>query len=395
MSELHTSVSTQRKGKSAWRIGLPAGVLACTAALAAPMSAGAAERIVGVDGSNNLVSFTSQGPAGATSRAVTGLVAGDSLVGIDRRPLTGQLYVVSAQGRIYIVDPGSARATAVTQTPFSPLPVGSSFGVDFNPMVDRIRFVSNATQDLRLNQIDGTTAAVDGPLAYAPGDPNGGRTPTVEAVAYDTNVANAPMTELYDIDTTQDALSEQDPPNAGVLNTKGPLGVNAIGPVGYDIAGTNGIGYASFRRSGQSVHELFNVNEDTGRATPAARFNFLPIRGGLRGLTAVGQVPDDRSRPRTAVSIRGVQSRSRVRSRGLQVSGTCNEACVFDVTVRLGRRTVGRTQGVASRSGFRVPLTSSGRSQLRRGTRTLSLSVRTYDAAGNRGTSVRRNVVVR
>ncbi len=139
--------------------------------------------------------------------------------------------------------------------------------------------MSNSTQNLRLNQLDGTTAAVDGPLAYAAGDPNGGRTPTVEAEAYDTNLANAPMTELYAIDTTQDALSEQDPPNAGVLNTKGPLGVNAIGPVGYDIAGTNGIGYASFRRSGQSVHELFNVNEETGRATPAARFNFLPVRG--------------------------------------------------------------------------------------------------------------------
>jgi hypothetical protein len=88
-----------------------------------------------------------------------------------------------------------------------------------------------------------------------------------------------------------------------------------------------------------------------------------------------------------------VQSRSRVRSRGLQVSGTCNEACVFDVTVRLGRRTVGRTQGLASRSGFRVPLTSSGRSLIRRGTQILS--VRTYDAAGNRATSVRRTVVVR
>ncbi len=58
------------------RLGLPVGVLACTAALAAPVSAGAAERVVGIGSSNNLVSFTSQGPAGATSRPVTGLVAG-------------------------------------------------------------------------------------------------------------------------------------------------------------------------------------------------------------------------------------------------------------------------------------------------------------------------------
>lgn len=396
MSELHTSVSAARKGKSRWRLGLPVGVLACTAALAAPVSAGAAERLVGLGGINQLYSFSSQAPAAARSIPVSGLVAGDRLVGIDRRPLTGQLYAVSSAGRTYTLDPATGRATVVTPTPFAPLPQGSSFGVDFNPVVDRIRFVSNTRQDLRLNQLTGTTAAVDGPLAYAPGDPNAGRVPLVEAVAYTNNVANAASTQLLDIDTAQDVLAEQNPPNDGVLNTRGALGVNAFGPVGYDIAASNGVGYATLRRSGRRIHELFTVNPTTGRLSRAARFNFLPLRGGLRGLAAFGQVPNDRTRPRrTTVSVRGVQSRSRVRSRGVQVSGSCSEPCVFEATVRLGGRTVGAAQGLGTRSGFRVLLSAAGRRAVASRSRVLSLTVRTSDAAGNRGTTVRRTVVVR
>ncbi len=398
MSELHTRASARRKGKPAWRVGLPVGVLACTAALAAPVSAGAAERLVGLGGINQLYSFSSQAPAAARSLPVSGLVAGDRLVGIDRRPLTGQIYAVSSAGRTYTLNPTTARATVVTPTPFAPLPDGSSFGVDFNPVVDRIRFVSNLEQDLRLNQLNGTTAAVDGPLAYAPDDRNAGRNPDVEAAAYTNNVANAPSTQLLDIDTAQDVLVEQNPPNDGVLRTRGALGVNAFGPVGYDIAGSNGVGYATLRRAGRRTHELFTVNSSTGRLGRAGRFNFLPLRGGLRGLTAIGQIPNDRTRPRrTTISVRGVQSRTRVRTRGVQVSGSCSEPCVFEATVRLGLggRTVGRAQGVGTRSGFRVLLNATGRRALASRSRTLNLTVRAYDAAGNRGTSARRSVVVR
>lgn len=398
VSELHTRASAHRKGRPAWRVGLPAGVLACTAALAAPVSAGAAERLIGLGGINTLYSFSSQAPAAARSLPVSGLVAGDRLVGIDRRPLTGQIYGVSSAGRIYTLNPATGRAAAVAPTPFAPLPQGSSFGVDFNPVVDRTRFVSNTSQDLRLNQLDGTTAAVDGPLAYAPDDPNAGRNPTVEAVGYTNNVANAASTQLLDIDTTQDVLAEQNPPNDGVLRTRGALGVNALGPVGYDIAGSNGVGYATLRRAGRRTHEVFTVNSGSGRLGRPGRFNFLPLRGGLRGLTAIGRIPDDRTRPRrTTPNVRGVQSRSRVRSRGVQISGSCSEACVFVASVRLGLggRIVGAAQGVGTRSGFRVLLNAEGRRALARGSRALNLTIRAYDAAGNRGSLTRRSVVVR
>ena len=383
-----------RRG-SARRLALPLALASLTA-LAAPAGASAAERLVGLGGTNQLYSFTSQAPAAARTIAVSGLVAGDRLVGIDRRPLTGQIYGVSSQGRIYVVNPATGRATAVSPTPFEPRPQGSTFGVDFNPVVDRIRFVSNTQQDLRLNQLNGTTAAVDAPLAYAPGDRNAGRNPLVEAAAYTNNVANAASTQLLDIDTAQDVLAEQNPPNEGVLNTRGPLGVDAFGPVGYDIAGSNGVGYATLRRAGRRTHELFTVNSATGRLGRAGRFNFLPLRGGMRGLTAIGQVPDDRTRPRrTTVLVRGVQSRARVRSRGVQVSGSCSEACVFEATVRLEGRVVGAAQGVGTRSGFRVLLNAEGRRAVASRSRVLSLSIRTADAAGNRGTTVRRTVVVR
>jgi hypothetical protein len=121
---------------------------------------------------------------------------------------------------------------------------GNSFGFDFNPTVDRIRVVSNAGQNLRLNpdtgQIvdsDPNTPGVqsDSDLAYATGDSNQGQSPNVVGSAYTNNVAGATTTTLYGIDSALDILVTQNPPNNGTLNTVGALGVNATGVVGFDV----------------------------------------------------------------------------------------------------------------------------------------------------------------
>ena len=63
-------------------------------ALFAPIPA-QAELILGLTSANGLISFDSATPGTVTSiGAVTGLTAGDSLVGIDRRPNGGLLYGV-------------------------------------------------------------------------------------------------------------------------------------------------------------------------------------------------------------------------------------------------------------------------------------------------------------
>jgi hypothetical protein len=114
----------------------------------------------------------------------------------------------------------------------------------------------------------------------------------VAACAY-TNSDNDPLTgtELFDIDAARDVLVLQNPPNAGTLNTVGPLGVNAAEIAGFDIAASTGTAYAGMvlmqgkRRSARAA--LFTIDLTTGAAT-----NLGKIGGPfpLTSLTALGPV---------------------------------------------------------------------------------------------------------
>src|SRR5262249_25335120 len=72
--------------------------------------AGLEERLVpatifGVTNANQLISFNSATPGTIISNvSITGLVAGDNIVGMDFRPATEQLYGFSQTGRLYIID---------------------------------------------------------------------------------------------------------------------------------------------------------------------------------------------------------------------------------------------------------------------------------------------------
>ena len=100
-----------------------------------------------LDASNKLMSFRAAEADKITApKAVTGLQAGDKLVGIDTRPANGQLYglaVNGATGRIYTINPVTGAATAVgagfTMPQSAGASVGKEYGFDFNPTVDRIR----------------------------------------------------------------------------------------------------------------------------------------------------------------------------------------------------------------------------------------------------------------
>ena len=121
---------------------------------------------------------------------------------------------------MYAIDFASGFATPIG-APFSP-PWKAAFGVDFNPQADRIRVVSDAGQNRRINPYTGV-AVNYGPLAYAATDQNAGQTPNVVGAAYVNNVPRAPSTALYDIDSILDMVVPQTPPNDGTLNTVGPL----------------------------------------------------------------------------------------------------------------------------------------------------------------------------
>ena len=122
-----------------------------TACLAVPAVGSAAERLVAVDEANRLVVFSSDTPRAITRVRVTGLGAGERLLGLDVRPANGQLVAVSSSSRLYALDAGTGAATAIGQAPFSPAVSGGAFGFDFNPTVDRIRLTSDGRQNLRLH----------------------------------------------------------------------------------------------------------------------------------------------------------------------------------------------------------------------------------------------------
>lgn len=227
-----------------------------------------AEPAVAITADNRLLHFDTRTPGNILIDVpITGLAGGDFLLGIDFRPSDGKLYALANSGNIYTINVATGATTFVstlaadpadTTDPFTGL-VGTSFGIDFNPVVDRLRVVSNMEQNLRINVNTGAVIT-DGNLN--PGDPS------ITGAAYANNFAGATTTTLYVIDSASDTLQIQNPPNNGTLNTVGSLGGDAPEIVGFDISSSSGIAFASARISGAS--NLYTINLATGAATGVA-----------------------------------------------------------------------------------------------------------------------------
>lgn len=212
-----------------------------------------------VSAANELMIFNPTNPV-PVIKAITGIAAGENILGIDFRPVNGQLYALGSTSRLYTINAASGAALAVGTASFTTPLSGSDFGFDFNPTVDRIRIVSNTGQNLRANPNDGLIAFVDG--ALSPG------TPSITAAAYTNNFAGATATVLFDIDTQTNMLYKQDPPNNGTLTAIGALGVTATASNGFDIGGTSGTAYALLTVGG--VTKVYTINLTTGAATAGA-----------------------------------------------------------------------------------------------------------------------------
>ncbi len=236
--------------------------------------------VFAVDAGNNLIRFGAQSPNVVTRRAViSGLQGGETVVGIDFRPVDKKLYALGSTSRVYTIDTLTAAATLVGTTAFAPALNGASFGVDFNPVPDRIRVHSDAEQDLRLNPATGGLAAVDSALAYNAGDANFGVNPNIAGTAYTNSVAGATTTVLYAIDSNRDILVTLPSPNNGKMTTVGSLGPNTNEFVGFDIAGDTGIAYATLTL-GSAGSSLYTINLTTGAATAVGNIdNSAALRG--------------------------------------------------------------------------------------------------------------------
>jgi len=259
-----------------------------TCLLTAGLSLGAAGsaqgNLIGLEApGTRIVSFDAGSPGTLqTSTPITGLAPFEVLVGIDVRPSTGEVVGISTFSRVYVIDPATGIAIPNGAGPFSPSLNGRAVGVDFNPVPDRLRVVTNADQSLRLNADTGAVVLQDTSLAYASGDVAVGVNPFVAACSYTNAFAGATITTLFGIDSNRDTLvmiggpDGTPSPNGGQLTTIGSLGVDTTGFVGMDVS-PHGGAFAVMNLTGESVSKVYTLNLTTGAATLQGT-----IGGGMR-----------------------------------------------------------------------------------------------------------------
>ncbi|QKG56345.1 DUF4394 domain-containing protein [Hymenobacter sp. BRD128] len=266
---------------------------------------------------------------------VTGVIAGQQLVGLDERPSTGQLYALgyntaTQAAQLYVLDGTTGVATAVG-APVTGLNLQDNdrnntrgivpnVGFDFNPRLDRVRIVAPNGTNYRVNPNLGGAAVADATLAYASGS-TVGHAPYIGTAAYTNSALGVTGTTLYDIDVTNTnaLLSIQAPPNAGVLNpvssvtfmTNGngnfyPLTSPTVGldvDVFYDRSSRTNLAYLIEARytdinnqdinnggtTNQFSSNLWALNLANGQATGKNIFGRIPVF--LSNIAAMTPVP--------------------------------------------------------------------------------------------------------
>ncbi|MCC6510433.1 MAG: DUF4394 domain-containing protein, partial [Pirellulaceae bacterium] len=249
--------------------------------------------------SNQLLTFDSATPGTiSNSVAITGLVAGERVVGIDTRPATGQLYAfglvddgATRTGRIYTLDPITGVASQVGNAPWSTTLNDTQFvGFNFNPNVDRIRIVDRQGANFRVHPDTGALAGTDTNLSVA----------GINGVAYTNNDGARSTTTLYGLNIDQDALvtiggiDGVPSPNTGVVNTIGSTGLVALDSYGLEVTSIGGTttAFASAER------KLFSVNLVSGALTSLGTIGgggvvIQAITAALDSITVAGSAGDD------------------------------------------------------------------------------------------------------
>ena len=230
--------------------------------------------------------------------AVSGLTPGETLVGIDFRPVNGQLFALGVDAAadtatLYRVDPSGGGLTAIGAPggiTVGDLPDGG-YGMDFNPTVDRIRITTDSGLNFRLNPNDGTVTAIDTPINGLPAGSTG-----ISAVAYTNSSIGATVTTLYTLDSVSNSLFIQNPANGGTQTSPlavvvggSPLDFTSVNgfdiPAGVRVSSANapavGFGFADLTVGG--ITSLYKINLATGEAINLGTIGSSPAP--LAGLT--------------------------------------------------------------------------------------------------------------
>jgi hypothetical protein len=240
-------------------------ILAASTALIITASAASAAEVAALTGDNTIAIVDTSQKKVVKTWNITGIAG--KVLGIDVRPADGMLYALGADGGVYTVDIKSGKATLKSKLE-SMLPAGVMATVDFNPVADRLRVMGNDGTSLRVNVDDGKVIK-DGSHKFADADMHKGEKPNVVAGAYSNSVKGTKETTLYNIDGTIGALVRQAPPNDGVLNAIGKLGIKAD-TVAFDIWSDGQGKNDAWLMVGDT---LYSVDLANGKATMAAKIS--------------------------------------------------------------------------------------------------------------------------
>jgi Ca2+-binding RTX toxin-like protein len=280
---------------------LPLGVaLAALLALIVPATAGAwnDDELYGITAgaTPHLVSFAPVNPITFEEDApISGLTAGDTVMGMDVSPRDGGLYLLTQNGtvgRLYSLDASAADATPVAQLTADPADTTApytgltdiAYGVDFNPQSNLLRvvggFANSNAQNLRVDPATGkvttdvpiTSGVKLAGIAYHNND-NDTSTPTVQ----------------YGYDFAIDAWGSVTTPNNGAtwlaIQNNSAFATGQVTNIGLDEA-PSGAMYETHFINASSSQRLYSVSNVAG-PNPNVSHNLIgPVPTALVGLSA-------------------------------------------------------------------------------------------------------------
>ena len=315
---------------------------ALAAAVIAPSAANAAEGFTAVTSTGDVVQLHSDSAPGVTGvHKVTGLAAGESIVGLDRTP-TGELLGLTSAGNIASVDRDTGKATLKFPAPVTTA-VAANAAVTFAVAPDgaSARIITPG-RDIVVNLATG--AATNGPgLTFAAGDPHAGAQ-AAPALDY------AADGRLIGVDAGQGANAVQTAAGAATLQTLAGVPFKPFEPTRATVA------------SDGSVWTASNLSDKPDRAPQSRLVRYDPATGKITDRTLLqrldaiaddGPVADDKTPPKATMS--GKVLRRKVNQRGAAywtgLNVKTNEGGQTLASIRLNGKVAGMALTTLERAG--------------------------------------------
>lgn len=246
--------------------------------------------LYGLTVDNRIVQFDSSSPGViAKNVGIQNLNPTERVVDIDFRPRTGGLYGLGVTdagagttARLLLINP----LTGVANPIGSPFTVTADatgqYGIDFNPVADRLRVVSRVGTNLRLNPNTGVGISDASILVGGP----------VTAAGYDRNFdgkLGPTGTTLYTINPITSNLQTQGSVNGVVSPNTGTQFV--VGSLGVTVDSTHGVGFdivANATAAGGPAYAIFDADTSAGVATGLYTINLTTGAASAVGLVGDG-----------------------------------------------------------------------------------------------------------